>query len=125
MMPSDYLKKRYASFGYAFRGLADLVRTQPNAQIHLVVSAMVLGAGFFFHLSRTEWMVVVGCMALVISLEAFNTAVEYVCDAVSPEYHPLIGKAKDVAAGGVLIGSCGAVVCGMLIFLPKIWLWLH
>lgn len=60
------------------------------------------------------------CIALVLSLEALNTAVEHLTDLVSPDYHPLAGKAKDVAAAAVLIAAMGAIVAGGLIFLPKI-----
>jgi diacylglycerol kinase (ATP) len=109
------------SFRYAFRGLADLFRTQPNARFHLAASVAVLAAGFWLDISRLEWVAVVLCMALVIALEAANTAIEYLTDLVSPDYHPLAGKAKDVAAGAVLVAAIGAAAVGALVFLPKIY----
>jgi diacylglycerol kinase len=114
-------KKRVASFRYAFQGLKDLFRSQANARIHLVVALLVVMAGIVFQISRLEWMVLVFCIALVLSLEAVNTAIEYLTDLVSPAIHPLAGKAKDVAAAAVLWAAIGAVVIGGLVFLPKIW----
>jgi len=67
-----------------------------------------------------EWIVVVLCVAVVLSLEAMNTAIEHLTDLVSPGFHPLAGKTKDVAAAAVLLAAMGAVVVGLLIFLPKI-----
>ncbi|MEQ1745623.1 MAG: diacylglycerol kinase family protein [Saprospiraceae bacterium] len=108
------------SFRYALHGLADLFRTQPNARFHLVASVAVVAAGFWLEISRLEWIAVVLCMALVIALEAINTALEYLTDVVSPDYHPLAGKAKDVAAAAVLVAAVGAAVVGGLVFLPKV-----
>lgn len=115
------LKKRVASLGFACRGLLDLFKSQPNARIHLGAMAIVTVAGFYFQISRTEWIAVTLCIAMVLSLEAVNTGIEYLTDLVSPGFHPLAGKAKDVAAAAVLIAAIGAVVVGAMIFLPKIW----
>jgi diacylglycerol kinase len=114
------LQKRIKSFGYAFKGIASLFASQPNARIHAVVLSFVVAAGFYFKIDKTEWLAVVLIAALVLSAEAMNTAVEFVVDLVSPDYHPLAGKAKDVAAGAVLLAAFGAVVVGLIIFLPKI-----
>lgn len=114
------LKSRFDSFGYALRGLADLLRTQPNAQIHAVVTVCVLVSGWWFHLARWEWVAIVLCIALVLALEAMNTALEYLADQVSTERRPLIGKAKDVAAAAVFLCALGAVVVGLIIFIPKL-----
>lgn len=114
------LRRRINSFRYAFRGLADLFRTQPNARIHLVVALLVVIAGARCHLSRLEWLGIALSIALVIALEAMNTALEYLTDLVSPARHPLAGKAKDAAAAAVLVGACGAVVVGFVVFLPHL-----
>lgn len=114
------LKSRIDSFGHAFRGLADLLRTQPNAQIHAVVTVFVVVAGWWFHLAPWEWVAIVLCIALVLAMEAMNTALEYLADHVSTERHPLVGKAKDVAATAVFLCALGAVVVGLIIFIPKI-----
>lgn len=114
------LTRRIASFRYAFAGLADLFRTQTNARIHLIATACVLAAGWYFEVSRQEWLVLVLVITGVIAMEAVNTAIEYLTDLVSPQMHPLAGKAKDVAAGAVLVMAIGAVVTGLLVFGPKV-----
>jgi len=114
------LRHRANSFRYAFQGLADLFRTQPNARIHLLLASLVVAAGCLLHISRTEWLAIVLSISLVIALEAVNTAIEYLTDLISPDYHPLAGKTKDVAAAAVLIGAFGAVIVGLLIFLPHL-----
>ena len=114
------LKKRIESFGYAFKGITTLFRTQPNARIHLVVLIAVLVAGLFFKLNITEWCLIALTSAAVLAAEAINTAIEFVVDLVSPQYHDLAGKAKDVAAAVVLLTAFGAVIVGFLIFFPKI-----
>lgn len=114
------LSKRLKSFKYAFAGLFDLFRSQPNALIHLLAAVVVVIAGFYFQLSEVEWCMVSLMIALVFAAEAFNTALEYLTDLVSPGYHPLAGKAKDASAAAVLITAIGAVVVAIIIFLPKI-----
>ncbi len=123
-LPTMNIRRRAASFRYAFQGLYDLFRTQPNARIHLAVALAVLAAGAFLGLSRGEWITVALCIALVISLEAINTALEYLTDLVSPGQHPLAGKAKDAAAAAVLVAAAGAAVVGLIIFVPKLYAWL-
>ena len=114
------LKQRINSFGYAFKGIFDLFRSQPNAWIHLLAAFVVIAAGFYCQLSNTEWAVVLLTIFAVLAAEALNTAIEYLTDLVSPEYHPLAGKTKDAAAAGVLLVAIGAVCVGGFIFLPKI-----
>lgn len=116
----NYIIKRIKSFKWAFKGLFDLFRNHPNAQIHLLAVLVVAAAGFCLGLSTVEWCLVLLCMVLVIGMEAMNTALEYLTDLVSPAHHPLAGKAKDVAAGAVLICAIGAVVVAAIIFVPKL-----
>ena len=77
--------------------------------------------GFFLGLSPVEWCCIVFAIATVMACEAMNTAVELIVDRISPEHHPLSGKAKDVAAAAVLISAIGAAVVGAIIFGPKLW----
>ena len=111
---------RVRSFACAFRGLAAMFSSQLHARIHAVATVVVLGTGWWFCLSATEWALVVAAIALVWTAEAVNTAVEHVVDLVSPEEHPLAGKAKDVAAGAVLAAAIGAAVVGGIVFGPKL-----
>lgn len=116
----DFILKRIRSFRYAIQGIFDLFLSQGNAQVHLLAVVVIVGLGLYLGLSAVEWGLILVCMALVLSLEAMNTAVEYIVDLVSPELHPLAGKAKDVAAAAVLLA---VMVCGVvwgIIFLPKI-----
>lgn len=114
------LKKRLNSFRYAIAGILSLFQSQPNAKIHLLATAFVVFAGFHFRISTLEWCMVVFAIVLVLAAEGFNTALEHLTDLVSPDYHPLAGKAKDVAAGAVLLAAIGAATVGILIFGSKI-----
>lgn len=114
------LKKRLNSFRYAIAGIASFVGSQPNAKIHLLAATFIVCAGFYFEIDQTEWCLVAFSIFLVLVAEAFNTALEHLTDLVSPNHHPLAGKAKDVAAGAVLFAAMGAAVVGLVIFLPKI-----
>ncbi|MCB1231030.1 MAG: diacylglycerol kinase family protein [Verrucomicrobiae bacterium] len=109
---------------WAFRGIAAVLRTQVSARIQLGVAIFVIGAGFFFHIDRVEWMAVSLSIGLVLAAEAFNTALESLADAVHPEQHPLVGRAKDAAAGAVLLAAIAATVVGFMVFLPKVLSWL-
>ena len=114
------IKKRIQSFGFALKGIATLFKTQPNARIHLIAICIVTVAGYLLKVSTSEWCFIVIAFAMVLAAEAFNTAVEFVVDLASPDYHPLAGKAKDVAAAAVLIIAIGAATIGIIIFLPKL-----
>lgn len=111
------MKLRWNAFHCAFAGLAYLIKTQTHARWHLLATLLVIGLGFIFSVNRWEWLALLLAMALVWVAEAINTAIELACDAVSKEKHPLIGHAKDVAAGAVLIAALFAAAVGGLIFL--------
>jgi diacylglycerol kinase len=113
-----FFQQRFSSFGYAFRGLAILFSTQIHAWIHLSAALIVVGVGLYFDLPSGKWVVLTLCIIIVIAAEAFNTAIEYLTDLVSPDYHPLAGKVKDLAAAAVLLCALGAAIIGVLIFYP-------
>src|SRR5512139_3107448 len=112
--------RRLNSFAHALRGMGLLVRTQPNARVHLLAAGLVCIAGIYCGLSRTEWLWIVTAIVLVWGAEAFNTALEQLADVVHPEQHPGIGRAKDAAAAAVLITALGAAVIGVLVFAPHL-----
>lgn len=118
------IQKRIDSFKYAFKGIYWLFSTQPNAVIHGIMTLVVIAGGVFFEITTTEWCLCILAIAFVISAEAFNSALEFLTDLVSPDYHELAGKAKDTAAAAVLIAAFGAICIGLIVFLPKIWSWL-
>ncbi len=116
----NYFLKRGRSFVYAWQGIVSLFGNEPNARIHLCVALLVVAAGFFFNISASEWCLVTLCIGGVFMAEAFNTAIEKLCDKVSPQTDSLIKIAKDVAAGAVLLFVFAAVTVGLIVFLPKI-----
>lgn len=109
---------RANSFRYAFKGLKIFFATQHNSWIHLVAALSVIAAGFFFSITKTEWLFVVTAIALVLITEMLNTAIEFLVDLVSPDYNELAGKVKDLAAGAVLFAALMAAVIGILVFGP-------
>jgi diacylglycerol kinase len=121
-MPNKFsIAKRIKSFHYAIRGVILMLKSQHNAWIHAVATILVWFFGFYFHLAAAQWCILVLAIMAVWTSEALNTALEFLADVASPEIHPLVEKAKDVAAGAVLISAIGAVTIAMLIFGPHFW----
>lgn len=110
-----------AGFGYAFRGLWYVLRTQRNMRVHLVIAALAILTGIILHISAIEFALIFVTIAIVLTAEMFNTVFELCIDLASPEYHPLAKIAKDVAAGAVLLSAIFAVVVGLFIFVPHLW----
>ena len=110
-----------ASFGYAFEGIRYLITTQRNAKIHVAIGMVAVIAGVMLQISRLEWLALVVMIALVLTLEGVNTAVEALVDLTCPHYHPLAKVAKDVGAGMVLLAAIASVVVGVIIFWPRVW----
>ncbi len=119
------LSGRIKSFSYAINGLKILFRTEHNSRIHLVAAILVIGAGFFFHVSKLEWCLLLFSIGLVLVTEIINTAVEYLVDFVSPDYNSSAKIIKDLVASSVLISSICTLIIGGIIFLPKILLLLE
>jgi diacylglycerol kinase (ATP) len=111
---------RLHSFGPAWRGLCLTFRSQHNAWIHATATAVVIPACWVLRLSRLEGCAVVLCCVAVWTAEAMNTALEMLADAVKPERHPLVGKAKDAAAGAVLVAALGSAGVALLVFGPHL-----
>lgn len=108
------------SFGYAWSGVRYLFATQRNAKIHATAGVAAVALAALLRITLVEWAVLVLTIALVITLEGVNTAVEAVVDLASPSYHPLAKIAKDVAAGTTLIAAVAAVAVGLLLFGPRL-----
>ena len=119
-MPRSYLSARLRSFGHAFRGLKVLLQTQSNARIHVAATVLVLVAGVLLQISPAEWALIALAVAGVWATEALNTSIEFLVDLASPDVHPLAAKAKDVAAGAVLVAAIGSLVVGVLVFGPHV-----
>jgi diacylglycerol kinase (ATP) len=110
--------ERIRSFGYAGRGIWLTLKSQHNAWIHVAATIVALVAGYLLGISRSEWCLIILACAAVWTAEALNTAIEHLADATTKEFHPIIGQAKDVAAGAVLITAIAAMAVGVLVFGP-------
>jgi diacylglycerol kinase (ATP) len=117
----SFLVNRIKSVGYAFKGMLVLVKTESSIKIQLCIAIAITIAGFYFNISKTEWIAQIAMIGLVMSIEGVNTAVEYIADFIHPDHHPKIGLIKDVAAGAVFIASIVATIIAGLIYLPKIF----
>ena len=115
----SFLVNRLKSVGYAFKGMIILIRTEASIKIQLVIAIIVTIAGFYFNISKTEWIAQFIMIGMVMSIEGINTAIEYIADFIHPNHHPKIGLIKDVAAGAVFIASIVAVIIAGIIYLPK------
>jgi diacylglycerol kinase (ATP) len=112
------ISARLKSLGYALSGLGFMLRTQHNAWIHLVATALVVAVGLWLRIAPHDWRWIVLAIALVWVAEIVNTAFEHLCNVVQPEFHVSVKVAKDVAAGAVLVAAVAAAVIGLLVFLP-------
>jgi diacylglycerol kinase len=114
------VQSRLNSFVYAFAGIKDFIRYEPQALMHAIAAALVIFAGFYFKITTHEWLAVMFAIGLVVVAEMLNTAIEKLTDMVSPEIHPKAKVVKDLSAGAVLVASIVAAIIGLIIFLPKI-----
>lgn len=109
-----------SSVRYALRGIGSILRSEPNARLHGLATIAVIAAGLALRVTRGEWVALTLAIVTVWTAEAFNTAIESLCDVVSPDPHPGIARAKDIAAAAVLITAAGATIIAALIFLPRL-----
>ena len=114
------LADRARSFRYAFSGIGYMLRSQHNAWVHLAITVAVCLAGWWFGISAADWRWLIVAIVLVWVAETMNTAFEYLCDVVSPEFHVSVARAKDIAAGAVLICAGGAALIGISTFWPYV-----
>lgn len=117
-------KKLLNSFKYAISGIFTSFFKERNMKIHFFIMVLVVIAGFIFKLSQIEWFICVLWFAIVISGELFNTAIETTVDIAMPHRNPKAKAAKDIAAGAVLILAIGSAITGLIIFIPKIMVYI-
>lgn len=115
------IAKRVKSFAHAGRGVVLLVRSTHNVWIQLAILAVVVVSGFYFHITHTEWMLLVLASGLVLVAEAINTALEIDINLTSPGHHALARDIKDVSAGAVLLAVMTSIIVGLIVFLPYIF----
>ncbi len=114
-------KKLINSFKYAIQGILSSFKNERNMKIHIFIMILVISTGIILKINKYEWIACILCFAIVISGELFNTAIETVVDMVMPYKNEKAKLAKDVSAGAVLVLAIGAAVCGLIIFVPKIF----
>ena len=114
-------KKIVNSFKYAAEGILTSFKTERNMKIHFLIMILVIILGIVLKIDKHEWIICVLCFAIVIGGELFNTAIETIVDMVMPYKNEKAKIAKDVAAGAVLVLAIGAAVCGLIIFVPKVF----
>ena len=115
-----YLNDRLKAFGFAFSGIYQALKTETNLKLQAIIALLVIAAGFYFSISKSEWFVVAVCITLVICLEMVNSAIEKLCDLYSTEQDQKIKYIKDVCAGAVLVATIFAAISGSVIFWPYI-----
>ncbi|MBK6481934.1 MAG: diacylglycerol kinase family protein [Chitinophagales bacterium] len=102
----------------SFSGLKSAVRSEINLKFHLIAAGLVVIAGMYFNIQRSDWLWLIVAISVVLIAEYLNTAIERLTDLVSPKFDPKAGDVKDIAAGAVLLASFAAIVIGVIIFLP-------
>lgn len=116
-----FVSGRIKSIGFAVKGAFKLVSTEHSIMVQFSIMLLMILAGFYFHISRIEWMLQVLVFGLVLGIEGVNTAVEKIADFIHPEFHDRIGFIKDIAAGAVLFAATSALTVGALIYVPKLF----
>ncbi len=117
----SFFKSRLDSLKYASNGALLLIKTESSIKVQVVLAIVAIIAGFYFDISSTEWIIQILVIALVLSIEGLNTALEKLADYVQPEYDTKIGLLKDIAAGAVFFTAIAAILIGCIIYIPKIW----
>lgn len=114
------MKTFLRSFRFAVQGAAQFFSKQRNAKIQTVMGILAISLGFIVSITPYQWLLVLFCIGLVISLEMLNSAIEIFCDMVTTDFHPRIKIIKDVAAGAVLVASIASLIIGLIIFIPAL-----
>lgn len=105
------------SFKFAWKGIKLAFKGERNFKVGLICTAIVVVLGFLRHITRTDWMVLMLCCGIVLALEMVNSAIEAVVDLAAPQYHQLAKRAKDIAAGAVMLFAIFTVVIAGILFL--------
>ncbi len=121
MKRNNSIGRVVTSFSHAMRGIRWVLQSEPNFRIHVLATTAVVVLGFSLSVKVGEWIALALAAGMVLMAETMNTAMEYLADALHPEDHPKIGKAKDAAAGAVMISAIVAASIGLIVFTPKLW----
>lgn len=115
------MKKFLLSFKYAFSGIITTIKEERNVKLHILAVIVVIILGLAYKISTLEWIICILLFGLVISSELINTAIENTVDLVTAEKNELARKAKDAAAGAVLVNSIVSAIIACFIWIPKIF----
>lgn len=121
MSKHNYLTRRLKSFQYAFNGLNVLFKEEPNSVIHLIAALLVIILGLILSVTTVEWLALIFAIGFVFVMELVNTAIENICNFISPAQHVQIKRIKDLAAAGVLLSAITAAIVGLVVFVPHLW----
>jgi len=116
----SFIMTRIKSISYAFKGAYHLIKNEASIKVQFIIAIIMTIAGFYFELSTTEWIIQVLVIALIITIEAVNSAIEEIADFIHPEFNQKIGLIKDISAGAVFIFAIAAIIIGFIIYLPKL-----
>lgn len=116
---NSFFTGRLKSIGFALKGAYKLITTEHSVMVQFSIAILLVIAGFYFDISREEWMMQTLAFGLVLGIESLNTAVEKIADFIHPEFHDRIGFIKDIAAGAVMFAATASIVVGLLIYVPK------
>ena len=117
---TEIMEQRVVSFKYAFQGMADALKEEPNLKFHFLAGVIVIIVSFILRINREDWITIILLIGLVVSVELTNTAIEAVVDGFTQKQHPTAKLAKDISAGAVLIAALTAAIIGIIIFIPYI-----
>ena len=116
---NGFVKGRIKSLKYAFKGLWLLLSTEHSIMVQTAIAILVTLLGWWLDISRTEWILQILAIGLVLVAESLNTAIEKICDFIHPDYDERIGFIKDISAGAVAFAAITAIIIGLIIYLPK------
>lgn len=117
---NSFFAGRIKSVRYTIIGAHKLITTEHSLMVQSSIAVLLIFAGFYYDISREEWMMQILSTGLVLAIEGMNTAVEKICDFIHPEYHEKIGFIKDIAGGAVLFAAIASIAVGLLIYVPKL-----
>lgn len=118
---NHFWKGRLKSVKYATNGAIKLMSTEHSIIVQICIAVFVVAAGFYFNISKIEWMFQILAIGLVLSVEGMNTAIEKIADFIHPDYHQKIGLIKDIAAGAVFFAAVMAIIIGLFIYYPYVY----
>jgi diacylglycerol kinase (ATP) len=117
---NTFFSGRLKSISFAVKGALKLIATEHSIMVQFSIAILMVIAGFYCNITKTEWLFQTLAIGLVMSIEGLNTAIEKIADFIHPNYHDKIGFIKDIAAGAVLFAAITAIAIGLIIYVPKI-----